>query len=264
MRVMFAGDIHGNVEHMRWLGYMAYEQGCDTIVACGDFGYWPHLTFGKQFLREVEAVCEGWGLTLYWVDGNHENHDMLQALRGETTGVVHLGRRTIWVPRGQVFELGELRLIGHGGAYSVDWEDRMEGVSWWRGETISEGDLMRVREQVASSSWEPVDIAVTHEAPLPGEDNGPLTYKDEIPESWAQRERLSEIVRLVEPSLVFCGHHHRRASFDTKEGVRVNVLGRDDMGGESFFVMDMTKDSVAWVRSLSPFMSVNDGNEMLV
>ena len=75
MRVLFAGDIHGNTDHMSWVGRQAHAEGCDYIVACGDFGYWPHFEFGQSFLRHVDDVCRDAGVNLVWVDGNHENHE---------------------------------------------------------------------------------------------------------------------------------------------------------------------------------------------
>lgn len=264
MRVLFAGDIHGNTDHMSWVGRIAHVEACDYIVACGDFGYWPHFEFGQSFLRHVDDVCRDAGVNLVWVDGNHENHDVLSSLRGDGDDLVFTGERHAWLPRGAVIQLGDLTVMGHGGAYSVDWEERSEGVSWWRGETISEGDLRRLAERQLPD----VDILVTHEAPFPeGDLVQPLTYKDYIPASWAQRERVTDIVGMVEPSLVFCGHHHRRASFFTDptasgKQVRVNVLGRDTMGGESVFVMDMTHADVERVRTEPTFVSVVDGNEI--
>lgn len=228
-RVMFAGDIHGNITHAKWLFSNAFDNKVDYIIACGDFGYWAHMKHGKKFIKEVARMAEQTNIKLYWVDGNHENHDMLDELarkHGELNPIPTPNEWVMWIPRGCRFDIAGHTFMGYGGAYSVDWDNRIEGYSWWRQELINE---------YAVDSLEPhkVDVLVSHEAPL----GKRISYKDEIRTSVRQRELMQEIQDKVNPSLHVCGHHHTRKTWMNGD-TEVNVLGRDDMHDESVLIRD--------------------------
>jgi predicted phosphodiesterase len=235
VKILFAGDIHGSQSHLAFVYKTAKANGCDAIWACGDFGYWPHYESGRRFLDAVDLMFEATGIPLYWTDGNHENHDRLDELvaefgAGEPIGT-SLGSK--WVPRGCRVEWDGVRFMSYGGGYSVDWQRRRLGESWWSQELVSE-------RHVLGLSDDPVDVLVTHDTPL----GARLSYKDDIPESVDQRRILSLLVDKVQPHLVFSGHHHVRATFlsKTPKGweATVRVLGRDTMGSLSVHVFDTT------------------------
>ena len=243
-RVLFAGDIHGNTKHAVWVFQTAANNNCTHIIACGDFGYWVHLPSGRKFVDEIAGMAQRYGIKFLWVDGNHENHDILNGLlaqHGDTAPIPTPNDWVQWIPRGCTFQIGDNTFMGYGGAYSVDWMDRQEGMSWWRGELIDP-------DHVATLPFTKVDFLVTHEAPMGAE----LSYKDDIPSSVAQRELVSEIVDRVQPDIVVCGHHHTRERFNvvamgadenTDEvvirTVEVNVLGRDTMEFDSVLIYDV-------------------------
>ena len=121
--------------------------------------------------------------------------------------------------------------MGYGGAYSVDWLDRVEGESWWRGELINPFDVDLLSD-------EPVDILMTHDAPY---NNGKkITYKDDLQVSIAQRHLVKEILDKVTPQFHVCGHHHVRETW-MDGNTEVNVLGRDGMGAESVLILDLSQ-----------------------
>lgn len=229
-RVMFAGDIHGNLEHAEWVFGHAVKNGVDVIIACGDFGYWPHYSWGKKFLNKVARMATDTNIVFYWIDGNHENHDLIDELvakHGADNPIPMYSDNLLYIPRGCRFDLNGYTIMGYGGAYSVDWNRRELGISWWAQERINEYKIAEIDE-------EKVDILVTHEAPF-GEE---ISYKDEIPISVRQRELVLEIQNIVNPDLHVCGHHHTRANW--KSGITdVHVLGRDEMGEESVLIIDL-------------------------
>ncbi|MBM4074569.1 MAG: hypothetical protein FJ267_02845 [Planctomycetes bacterium] len=228
--VMFAGDIHGNVKHAQWVFDTAVQNECTHIISCGDFGYWVHLPRGEKFVNSVAELAQETNIKFLWVDGNHENHDILRNLvekHGDLEPIDTPNKWVQWIPRGCRFIIGDTTFMGYGGAYSVDWKQRVEGESWWRGELINP-------YHIDGLSDDPVDILVTHEAPLGKE----ISYKDDIPVSVSQRALVSELVNKVQPSVLMCGHHHVRESWNI--GItEVNVLGRDTMGHESVMVYDV-------------------------
>lgn len=229
-RVMFAGDIHGNLDHAEWLFGHGVENDVDVIIACGDFGFWPHYGWGKTYLNGIERLARESGIKLYWIDGNHENHDIIDELVAEngSENLIPIGSDWIqYIPRGCRFTLGSKTIMGYGGAYSWDWKHRELGLSYWKQELINEYKIDEIPE-------EKVDILVTHEAPFGKE----ISYKDEIPISIRQRELVLEIQNKVNPDLHVCGHHHTRENWQS--GITdVHVLGRDDMADESVLIMDI-------------------------
>lgn len=241
---MFAGDIHGNDHHANWLFKIAERNDCTHIIACGDFGYWVHNQWGVKFVDGIARMAQTTGIQVLWVDGNHENHDILNDLlakHGDTEPIPTPNEWVKWIPRGCKFQIGNNTFMGYGGAFSVDKADRTEGESWWAGETIDPA-------HVAALPEDRVNFLVTHDAPL----GAIISYKDDIPESVEQRRLVSEIVDKVQPDIVVCGHHHTRQTFtitamaaDDDEDevilrtVEVNVLGRDTMQFESVMIYDV-------------------------
>jgi len=229
-KILFAGDIHGNIKHAEWLFKHASKNGVTHIIACGDFGYWVHMAFGKKFINRVAHLAEKNNIRFYWVDGNHENHDILDDLVREHGASAPIPTPNEWlcyIPRGCRFTIGGKTIMGYGGAYSVDWDQRIAGHSWWRQELINEYHLDGIAP-------EKVDILVTHEAPL----GKRISYKDDIRISVRQRELISELVEKVQPDYHFCGHHHTRETWTVGDTL-VNVLGRDTMEDDSVFILTL-------------------------
>lgn len=229
-KVMFAGDIHGNLEHAEWLFDHAVENDVNVIIACGDFGYWPHFRWGEKYLNSVAKMAKKNNIQFYWVDGNHENHDLLDELvaeHGSDNPIPMYNDNLNYIPRGCVFSIGSKKIMGYGGAYSWDWKHRELGISWWKQELINDYKVAELPEQK-------VDILVTHEAPLGKE----ISYKDDIPLSVRQRELVSEIQQKTNPSLHVCGHHHTREIWQNGE-TEVHVLGRDEMEADSVLIIEI-------------------------
>jgi Icc-related predicted phosphoesterase len=228
-RVLFAGDIHGDTKHAEWVIKYASEQDCTHIISVGDFGYWVHLPRGRKFVNRVAQLAEQAQIKFLWIDGNHENHDLLDNLRdlhGSDNPIPTPNEWVKWIPSGCRFDINGHTFMGFGGAYSVDWKQRELGRSYWRQELISP-------YHIDSLSSDKVDVLITHDAPFGKE----LTYKDDIPVSVYQRELVLEIQDKVKPDLHVCGHHHVRATWDSN-GTEVHVLGRDTMDKESVLIRD--------------------------
>ena len=233
-RVLFAGDIHGDTKHAEWVIKYASEQDCTHIISVGDFGYWVHLPRGQKFVNRVAQLAEQAQIKFLWIDGNHENHDILRSLTDKFGKHEPINTPNKWcqyIPRGCRFAIAGNTLMGYGGAYSVDWLDRVEGESWWMGELINPFDVDLLSPQ-------PVDILMTHEAPY---NNGEkITYKDDLQISISQRHLVKEILDKVTPQFHVCGHHHVRETWMDGD-TEVNVLGRDGMGAESVLILDLSQ-----------------------
>lgn len=234
-RILVLGDTHGNwcwtvavIEH-------AAANGVDTIVQAGDFGHWIPGSGTKFFLEKIHKALVEFGITLYWVDGNHECHpDIQERLNGsrEAQALYKKYPRIIHLPRGFRWEWWGQTWMALGGAASVDRLQRKAGHDWFVGELLTTEDV-----EYASRPGD-VDIIVSHDAPygvdipgigigIPNTDSG-FPYACLI-ESGEHRRLVRDVVDAVRPSYIFHGHYHLRyqAFYELPGGGRVLVNGLD-------------------------------------
>lgn len=216
--LVFAGDWHADTDHALRVVDAAADRGIDRIVQTGDFGYWPRHPVGVKYLQRVAARCVDRGVSVWFCDGNHEDHSRLR--HGAAEGPVAVAPSLWWVPRGTVMEWHGRRLLFMGGAVSVDQSRRTPGFDWFPQEIPTNEDFER-----ASRSG-PIDVVVAHEG-LPGT---PLrsTYKSFIPPEIVEladdvRARMGDLADRLQPQLWVHGHWHHRMS-TVRNGVRVELL----------------------------------------
>ena len=135
--VVVAGDWHGNINFALGAIKQAHSMGTSTILHVGDFGY-----FRPSALNGLEHLLLFLGITIYWIDGNHENHDLLSTLARDEDGLAQTGQNMYHIKRGTVFEVDGVKWLGLGGAASVDRQWRTEGLDWWPGELISNQEVV--------------------------------------------------------------------------------------------------------------------------
>jgi len=248
--ILFAGDWHGNVQAAKNAFIYAQQNNMDTILQLGDFGFWQGKS-GDYFLDWISSATKRFGMNVYWIDGNHENFDLLETLpidpntnlREVREGVYHL-------PRGSYWQWEGLRFCALGGATSVDRFARSPGRSWWPQEAIT----LQQANQVLEGGQ--VDVLLLHDCPegtsIPGIDRlSSLQYwpEQELRTAWDHREMLADLVDVIAPTHIFHGHFHVAYASDTKLSpnlfTRVVGLG-SDMDGPNLapvLVEDLVKDS---------------------
>jgi predicted phosphodiesterase len=227
--ILFAGDVHGNTRHVAYLFETAQREGCDTIFQVGDFGYWPHVDDGRAFLVFVAAHVEASGIQWYWIDGNHDNHEALAEMPVSDDGLRYLtyDGGIVHVPRGAEVIVNGVRIVGYGGAYSIDKEYRVEmehrhGVrTWWAGEMIDPAHMENVCERLWLAR---PDVLATHDAPA-GFQLG-NEYKQMFFHTEANRHLLRRLMDCAKPGRVITGHWHERRTA-VLDGIRVDVLDCD-------------------------------------
>lgn len=234
MKVLFAGDIHANAEHLNWVLGHAQMNDVGQVIAVGNFGYWPHSDAGYQFLREANRLAEEFSIPIGWLDGNEEDHGAIHALieaHGGEAPIATGGSMVFYLPRGCVLQVGGKSVLAYGGAWSIDWMDRLEGIDWWPAETIDFDHMEMVADRVGQ-----VDVLVTHECPA----GGPVGHRGEHPMAAAQQLYVGHLMDRVGPRLVVSGHHHQWMGWnDPVTGAPVYVLGRDGQGEASVLIVDM-------------------------
>lgn len=229
MNILVAGDTHGDSTWFHYLFEKAERFACDRILQVGDFGFWPHMASGLAFLDEVEALTASHDIEVFFIDGNHENHDLLAEA---SNGVGEVRDGVWWLPRGHRWSWGGVRFGALGGAHSIDWRAREVGVSWWPQEQVGQEDVDRLGD-------DPLDVLVTHDVPasfaIPYK--RPIHPADEL-RSLESRELIDSAVRATGAELVLAGHWHERWSGPAVGGgCRVEVFAANGMGAEAWGVL---------------------------
>lgn len=136
----------------------------DTLIICGDFGFlWDgskdEINILKKLSKKKYNIC--------FVDGTHENFDMLGKLRVKkwNGGKVHqIADNIFHLMRGQVFTIDGQKIFTMGGGESPDIEIRFEMNTWSEKEIPTRDELVEGVDNLQKYSGK-IDIVVSHEPP---------------------------------------------------------------------------------------------------
>ena len=187
--IYVTGDCHGRYKRFikkRFPEQLAMTKQ-DYVIVCGDFGLWDESE-EQQFYRKW---LETRNFTLLWVDGNHENYDLLKTYEiTEWKGgkVQVISPSIIHLMRGQVYEIDGFKIFTFGGARCHDIQGgvlerddehleekirelerkrlfyRINHESWWEEEMPSEEERNEGLRNLKRYQNE-VDYIITHCAP---------------------------------------------------------------------------------------------------
>lgn len=207
-RIFVTGDTHQSIDISKLNTTKFPEQRKlskdDYVIVAGDFGmlwndskeehYWRNWLNEKTF-------------TTLFVDGNHENFDMLNnyPISEWNGGKVHfITPSIIHLMRGQVFEIDGIKIFTMGGATSMDKERRVEYISWWKEEMPNHNEYSEAMENLDRHNWK-VDYIITHCPP------GSTTIKI-FDEMFYEPNSITQFLEMVEERLEyrkwFAGHLH--------------------------------------------------------
>ncbi len=166
------GDTHGEEGRFTYLQspLEKYLSEKDKLIVCGDFGY---LFKGSKSEKEFLEYMSKKPYQILWVDGNHENFDLIDTYPIELWcgGKVHVIQRDeagtpkiIHLMRGQVFEIEGKKIFTFGGGYSIDKAVRTPHRSWWPQEMPTDEEMKEAIENLQKYNNE-VDYIITHTAP---------------------------------------------------------------------------------------------------
>lgn len=226
--VFATGDTHGNflrfsAEHFPEQKRMSRN---DHVIICGDFGgLWDGSAQEQHWLDWLNEKP----FTTLWVDGNHENYDMLKKIPVEDWHggkVQRIRPYILHLMRGQLYEIEDYTFFTLGGGKSHDIKDgildpsepdfkkhfrqlkdrnaffRVLGQSWWPEEMPSAEEYQTARETLERAGWE-VDYVVTH--------CGPTSIVKQLDTRY-EADRLTDFLEELRRRLKFhywlFGHYH--------------------------------------------------------
>ena len=132
----------------------------DYIIIAGDFG----CVWDMESLSRNISAYELFPCKILFVDGNHENFDVLSQYPEDNWcgGRIHrISKKIIHLMRGQIFSLDGITILTIGGADSSDKEYRTPSVSWWSAEAISKADIKEAKFNLSKYNYT-VDYIISH------------------------------------------------------------------------------------------------------
>lgn len=212
--IYITGDTHGPID-IHKLNKRYFDDSTltkdDYLIICGDFGLvWDNSPEEKYWLDWLNEK----NYTTLFIDGNHENHSLLNSYPIETWsgGKVHKIRNSILhLMRGQVFTIDNHTFFTMGGAASVDKDWRTPGKSWWPEEMPNEEEHTEANLNLYNYENE-VDYIITHTAPT-------SIVNQLIPEI-KPPDRLTDFLEDIKKSIKYkhwyFGHFHDDQDIDEK------------------------------------------------
>jgi len=147
----------------------------NNLVVLGDFGLvWTRPGGNKKHLKEELYYLKNLTRKSYQVcflDGNHENHDMLNELStidycGGKVGVAFQDSKgmVLHLKRGEVYTFNGKKVLVMGGAASYDTDNRTHGINWWSNEVMSNDEEQHTLDNLSKHNFK-VDVVLTHNGP---------------------------------------------------------------------------------------------------
>lgn len=227
--IFVTGDTHGLTDYAKLVKFGKDNYALtknDYVIIAGDCG----IVWSKKSLAERVEAYERLPFSVLFVDGNHENFDMLDAFCVETFcgGKVHrISEHIRHLMRGQVFEMQGKTIFTMGGAESEDRIYRTEGESWWKQETPSQEDLEEGLKNLALHGNK-VDFIISHSCDASALYYPPLLKWGCMPKVNPTNMLLSVFNDNVEYKRWFFGHYHADGELnETKRALYYDILKLD-------------------------------------
>ncbi len=199
--VYVTGNIHGEWPVFDGPGYQKLKAH-DTLIICGDFGF---LWEGTQEEQDAVKRLEEKPYTILFVDGSHENFDLLEQypVVEYAGGQTHqLAANVYHLMRGQIFSIEGKTFFAFGGGESEEKQFYIEAEKWWPREMPTIQEMEDGVRRLYKMNLQ-VDYLITH-TPAP---KARTTY---VPgQVQTQLEAFfEEIVREVQYERWFYGAEH--------------------------------------------------------
>lgn len=205
-KIFITGDTHGSIDLYK-VKLFANERGKtltrdDYVIVLGDFGIpWDGASYDISNI----AFWESMPWTTLYIDGNHENHTILDRLKPQewNGGLVHkISPNIMHLMRGMIFTIGGKSFFTMGGAASIDVSKRMMFIDYWPRELPSLNEEM-VGYRNLQEYNKPIDFLLSHTVDA-------ATLFQTFPEY--SHNDIEEYLEVIKQDFSFghhyCGHFH--------------------------------------------------------
>lgn len=235
--IYITGDCHGDYHRFNTTCFFEQKEmnKDDYVIIAGDFGFWKDDKEQQYWLKWLDAKP----FTTLWVDGNHENYDLLKKYPTESWHggeVQFIMPSIIHLKRGQVFEIDGCKIFTFGGASSHDISGgilevddplfyekrrhldktrqlyRINHLSWWKEELPNQEEMDQGLLNLKKHDYT-VDYIITHCCSTSGQailSNG--MYKADL-----LTDYLEKIKQRTTFKRWFFGHYHENMAVSEKE-----------------------------------------------
>ena len=208
--IYITGDTHGDIDYQKLLSLkkknVSYE---DYLIICGDAGICWSIESFQYHLDLYNDI----GCTIIFIDGNHENFEMLNNLPVvEYCGALmhQVDKHIFHVMRGEIMILENKSFLCLGGAVSIDKMYRTPYVSWWPEEEITYHDIDNALSNLQKVNYK-VDYVITHCVDTPTVIKA-FSFRRDI-----CTDQLNFIDKVVEYRHWYFGHYHFDRKADDKK-----------------------------------------------
>lgn len=213
MATFLKGDIHGNLfEIIDFINRFNLGKN-DNIIILGDCG----IAWRKD-KKDLDQNIKLWnecgnGVKLYFIDGNHENFNILNSLPIENN-MGKIADNIYHLRRGQVYEFENKKILVCGGADSIDKYRRIENFTWWKEEAISQETI----DDIPAGHY---DYVLTHCCPRSVFEKNriylsTLQFLDENKINHSSEDMLEQLKNKITFDHWFFGHYHINRNLDEK------------------------------------------------
>ena len=159
------GDLHGDLSRLETFRMKRLRKN-DKLIICGDFGFlWNNGEAEKKALEKMSKKR----FTILFVDGTHENFDLLEQYPIEEWNggkVRKIRDNVLYLMRGQVFTIDGKTIFTFGGGESPEKQMRIEAGCWWEREMPNIDEMNEGVQNLYQHDLQ-VDCIITH-SPYPG------------------------------------------------------------------------------------------------
>lgn len=209
MSFIISGDTHGTKDLGKLAKFFDEHEGeftkDDYLIICGDVGV---CGFSASDERETKNFLKNLPVTVLFVDGNHENFEILNSYAVDTWcgGKVHfIDNDIIHLMRGQIFEIDGTRFFTFGGAYSIDRSERVEGSTWFVEEIPSSEEYDEGWANLENADFS-VDYILSHTGPR--DVAAEMGYGEFSNEEVELRKYLQRVAENTDFTAWYFGHFH--------------------------------------------------------
>ena len=234
--IYITGDTHGDFRRFSEDIFPEQKEMTkdDYVLILGDFGYWDKSNHGEYWRKWLDDRP----FTTLWIDGNHENYDLLKKLPIEEWHggkVQYIEPSIIHLMRGEIYDLDGLKCVAFGGARSHDVQEgilelddpnfimkkkeldernasyRINHLTWWKEEMPNKEEMDYLLHNLEKNDNK-VDFIFTHEGPYKVMNRMYPGFIDKY-ELNSFFDQLSEIIDF---KVWLFGHHHEDGIVDNK------------------------------------------------